>query len=419
LGLADAAATEARGAAMTRSVLLIARAYPPLNAAGAHRPAKLAKYLPAFGWTPVVLCAEWTPANAWGGFYDPLLARMPDVCETVRVPHPKRASNLVGRAVARTMAALWPYHVPWRFWRCLKRKAERLVGEGAFDALWSTYSPGVTHRVAGRLSARFGVPWVADFRDLPDQHRLSWRARWAVRREIATCRRASALTTVSDPLAARLAARYEVPVRVIMNGFDPDDCQGAEGVALPQFTIGYFGLVYEGRDPRPLFAAADRLLEQGAVDPNSLRIDFYGTGPSAVDGYAAGFRCRPLVRSLSRLPHREMTEVQRRLAVLLLLSHADSPGIVTSKIFDYLGARRPILDVPGGDVTRQVLADTGAGVSASDPAEIADVLARWYREWKRTGTVAYAGDPQRIARYSCRERARELAQVLDSVAAPG
>ena len=42
----------------TKKVLVISYAFPPTNAIGAVRVGKLAKYLPEFGWEPVVLTAN-------------------------------------------------------------------------------------------------------------------------------------------------------------------------------------------------------------------------------------------------------------------------------------------------------------------------------------------------------------------------
>jgi len=44
--------------AKTKKVLIVSYAFSPVNAIGAVRISKLAKYLPEFGWQPVVLTAD-------------------------------------------------------------------------------------------------------------------------------------------------------------------------------------------------------------------------------------------------------------------------------------------------------------------------------------------------------------------------
>src|SRR6266852_2672605 len=51
---------------LVRNVLLVTYSFPPVERSGARRPAALAKYLPRFGWRPVVLTpgVEGRPRNS-------------------------------------------------------------------------------------------------------------------------------------------------------------------------------------------------------------------------------------------------------------------------------------------------------------------------------------------------------------------
>jgi glycosyltransferase involved in cell wall biosynthesis len=399
-----------------RRVLLIAQAYYPCGISGAHRPAKMAKYLPQYGWTPTVVCADSQPGQ--DPLYDPLLAARPDVCRVVRVPYPPRPALKAMRGLDLAMGILFPYRAPFGFSRDMLDAAERLVAEEHYDAVWSTCWPGLTHYVANRLKRRHGIPWVADFRDLPDQDFPFLKLKYTVRAEVRLCRTADALVTVSRPLADTLARRYRVPVHAILNGFDPDDYPPAEPAPCPTFNIGYFGILYRDRDPCPLFAAMDLLLKRGDVEPGSASIQFYGDSLQYVGERIRQFQCYPMIEVHQRVPHEEMVRLQQRAAVLLLLSGEASRGVMTAKIFGYLAARRPILDIPGGDVTKPLLLESRAGACGATPEEIAAVLLKWYKEWKQTGTVAYNPDVEKVGRYSRQQQAGELAQVLESVAAP-
>jgi glycosyltransferase involved in cell wall biosynthesis len=275
----------------------------------------------------------------------------------------------------------------------------------------------MTHYVASRMARRHGIPWVADFRDLPDQYlKQTWADRRCVQCEIRICKHARVMVAVSQPQADVLVSRHGVPVYVIPNGYDPEDYPLESDVKFPKFNIGYFGSVYADRDSRALFMAIDRLASQSDVDLDDMLIQFYGAGEDCLSAMKAGFRCAGIVQCLPRVAHTEMIRLQQRCVILLVLSHKTSTGLMTAKIFDYMGARRPILDVPGGGVTGAVLEETRTGVGAESPKEIAKVLQRWYEEWKGTGTVAYRGIPGKIARYTRKEQAGQLAQIFDGLA---
>jgi glycosyltransferase involved in cell wall biosynthesis len=400
---------------MSRKILLIALGCYPSNVAGAHRPAKIAKFLPEFGWDPLILCAEWKRDNDPARF-DPGLALENDACRTIRVPYPAPAGGRAGRAFRRFLTTVFPYTTPRSAVRSFMREASRIVESERVDAIWSTYRPGLTHLVAGLVSRRAGIPWVADFRDIPDQVHDTPRVRRTVRTEVAICSGASVITATSPASAARLAERHRAPVELVMNGFDPDDYDPAARPTGEVFDITYYGTLYEYFDPRPLFRALDLLHARGEIDLGRVAVEFYGPPRKQIEALARGFECARVVRARPRLPYREMLRRQQESVVLLAVKSRDAGTAIPLKILEYLGARRPVLCVPGdgGDVDA-VLADTGAGRSAADPEEIASVVHEWYGLWSSSGTLPCESVPARLERYGRREQTRVLAQVLDGI----
>jgi len=128
---------------------MLAEFYHPNSTAGAHRPVKLAKYLPRFGWSPTVLCAEWTAGNC-GGTYDPSLEGK-DSCPTHRVPHPAPPSTIPARILGRIRREFSPQLYPKSFARVLLREAMGLCQRERFEVLWATFSPGSTLEAASAV----------------------------------------------------------------------------------------------------------------------------------------------------------------------------------------------------------------------------------------------------------------------------
>jgi len=404
---------------MNKRVLMVAHTYYPINGPGAHRAAKFAKYLPKFGWVPVVLCTQWRPDYRGEG-YDPLLAARPDVCRTVRVPYRGPPCTWVGKAAAKAAQMLWPYRSPLGLARRMLSSAEQLTADGRFDVIWATSPLGMTHYVASRIARRRGIPWVADFRDLPDQTYKTWRTRRAVRDESRICASAAALIAVSRPHADCLASRHRRPVHLIPNGFDPDDYSVSPVKTFEKFRIGYFGILYEFRSPAPLFAALDLLAARGAIGLNDIRVEFYGADKARVARCLEGRRCARVVEAKDRVTHDEMTRLESRMAVLLNIQSAEAGGAIPSKIFDYMAARRPVLNIPGdGGPIDSLIAETLAGRTAGTVDEVAQVVGAWYREWKSTGTVAYTGKEEQIALYTRERQTATLAGILHAVTSEG
>jgi len=151
---------------MARIALLITDAYYPLTMAGAHRLAKMARFLPDAGWTPIVVCREWTASNS-AGAYDHALGRERDVCETIRLKDAGLSRQFRVRLQRRVENVLWPYKAPIRLMRRMRRVAFELALSRKAEVVWSSFIPGYVHSVASELALRLGVRWLADFRDLP------------------------------------------------------------------------------------------------------------------------------------------------------------------------------------------------------------------------------------------------------------
>jgi glycosyltransferase involved in cell wall biosynthesis len=297
--------------------------------------------------------------------------------------------------------------------------ATDVAGRERIDAIWSTFTPGLDHTIACRIARQHGLPWVADFRDLPDQTYDTPRSRWCVRSEMRVCRHASALTTVSPDLKARLEARYRQPVLVITNGYDAEDYPPPPAGPTARFTLRYFGRLYAYRDPGPLFSALDELLRRDAVENrDEFRVQFFGTNAEDLAHRLQGHRCQGIVECCARLGRREMVRMQQEASVLLLLK-SERAGSTPAKIFEYLGAQRPILNVPGDEgPVDHILRETKAGQSVREAKDIAEAILGHYRTWKACGRTEYEGTAEKLQPYQRAYQAGQLAELLDSLCQP-
>jgi glycosyltransferase involved in cell wall biosynthesis len=398
-----------------KRVLMIAFGYPPWSNAGSHRPGKLAKYLPEFGWQPSVICSECTPENA-DGCYDPVVAQQPDACETIRIPYRLTGGKNLPNAMRQLGKKCFPYLSPVGFCMRMLRAARGMVARNEFDAVWSTYTLGLDHYVANRIVRRTGLPWVADFRDLPDQRVKGRRIDRMVKAEVKYCSMAKALTATTPEHVAMLSARHEVPAHLIYNGYDPAEYDGVTAELSEKFTIRFFGTLYVHRDPRPLFEALDLLVAEGRIDLADVAVDFHGPRPDEIAAVSEGHACRSSIHCGDRVPKNEMVKLEKSSTVLLMLKSTGTRGAIPSKLYGYLAAGRPVLNIPGDDNgVDDVLRQTGAGRSISDQREIADQIEQWYRQWKDQRTVTCDSNSEAILAFSRRRHAEQLAELLTSV----
>jgi glycosyltransferase involved in cell wall biosynthesis len=422
-------------------VLLISQAFPPFNASGSVRVGKLASFLLDAGNDVRVLTAaplpyprtlpEELPAPSIvrTRSYDPFAWLAQRRGRSAGISTPSRSLIGEGRRgrLLRLLGAALALPEPQAGWFFPAVSAgARLCASWRPDVIYASALPFTSHLVAARLAATTGAPWVGEFRDLfaenPYSNLPSWRGPLdkAIERRVVAS--AAALVTVSEPIAETLRSRHHKRTVVVLNGFDERDSAStpypATSVAAgpAPLRILYTGLIYPGRrDPSALFAAMAALdLSQHAVT-----VDFYGQDLRGVEGMAARNGVSDHVRVHPPISYAASLAEQAQADVLLLLLWNDprEVGVYTGKLFEYIGAGRPVLAV-GVDsgVAPDLIRTRGLGVVASSPSEIAAALQRWSTEKRETGRVA---GPPRTARtgLSRREQFAIILSLLQELSA--
>jgi hypothetical protein len=422
----------------TKRILLVGCDYFPLSTPGAFRLYAFARHLPEFGYAPHILAMQWDETNAGRGYWsaDCLDSQPPaDLCPVTRFYYRYPGGGRVRVALRYfTARGLLPISWPLALTQGFADHMAKLHAQHRFHAVLATVPGYPPMKAAYRLHVKTGVPWVIDFRDIKGQWprlpawRKPWRwlfpayDRWAVHCQGRLVRRANAVVAVSEPLANALERKQTRHVPVVHNGFAPEEFPAQRPHAGRTFHMVYAGtLVPERQDPRPVLDALDILCREGRMQARDFWLDFYGTGAQEIENLLAGRCCAALVRRHARLGKRRIHEAMAEAGILLHFSCEGTRGIITSKLTEYLGARRPILTVPGdGDVVDELLRRTQAGVSLRNPARIAGWVLQQYEHWKTHGEYLVPNlVEEEVAKYTWRRQVRKLAELLDGVQVGG
>ena len=415
-----------------RRLLFLSYYTPPRPGVATTRTRQLLRYLPDYGWDVTVVTAR-LPGADKGVVQTPYF----DLYRSI-----KRASGFDGKSAYATLGvapaakgtrpslrqralsfayALLTYPDPEVGWFPYGRRAvAELIQAEQFDAILSSSPPYITNLILASLAPR--IPWVADFRDLwsDSGYYGSWvrnnvdsvLERW-------TLRHTNAVTTISEPLGRVLRShRSGLSVEVIPNAYDPEEWDGLPFDVETQCTFLHAGQLFEGRrDPRPLFRAIRALIDHGIITEDEVRVDLYSTSEAWLTRVIAEERVEPIVRVTGVVPREEVMAAERRADRLLVLlwEGANTEGIVTGKLFEYLGARRPILAIGGPErsAVDEVLETSGAGERVRSEASLKDAVRRAVEEHreKRVRLV----DENGLRLYGAATMARRFAQLLDRV----
>lgn len=381
-------------------LLLISFWYPPFQAVASNRTAALSKYMQKLGWEVHVVTATDSPYLFDGLRYphsqvaDEKILRIGGF--SISAGLRKLSGNkLKGKGTAR---AAGPVQKTSRFkpflYKCFDNllcypdeswpwflKARRKVLDYARDIkpdlIISSSFPVTTHLLASRVAGRLGIPWIADYRDLwsLNHSRLYffWMKSLHRSMEKKCLRNASACVTVSDPLKSQLEEFSGVKTRVIENGYDEDDYSQRPPLNSETFLkIIYTGMAYPGsQDIEPLFQAIHELEQENAIELGNVKLLFYGSNFDYIGSCAAKWHVEWAVSFEGQVPRQEIIQHQMAADILLFLKFNTGKGILTGKLFEYIGAGRPILAIgdPEDSVDR-ILKDTGLGFYPSENGDI-------------------------------------------------
>lgn len=431
-----------------RNFLFITFSYPPIHSIASMRSWKLAKYIRDFGWEPIVL-ASGSGSQTWAS---PLPDVRVDRIEnelflqgitrnakesllrnqashssefvTPRISFVRGMCYKAARLGKRALGEALAYPDDYADWR---KKAlvcgREVLSREKVDLILSTANPFSSHIAASTLSKESGIPWVADYRDLWTQSHFARHTKIRLfferRLEASVLKTASAAVTVSEPLACALQAIFQRPVYTITNGFDPED-YSVPVETDPVFSLAYTGTIYEKRQSlSALFKAISLLLESNQVEKHKFRLHFYGSDKRYLTELLDGKGIDEMIQIHDTVPFEESVQRQKAATALLFLNWNDlrQKGLYSGKIFEYLGAGRPILAFPRNpdSVVDRLLERTQAGVLCDTPEEIAHVLKEWYDAYNAVGSLSYNGVDAEIEKYSRRNQARQFAEIFNQL----
>lgn len=429
-----------------QSVLFLAYFFPPIRNAGTRRSEKFVRYLPEFGYQPLVLTTGMRGTlpddsarriirtdGAIGGLYRLLRAlRRPELA----AGSPEMQANIRLIAAGNPLARLrerWAIPDTEAYWYGpALRRALRICQEQPVRAIYSTSSPETSHLVALRLKQRSGLPWLADFRDgwmyeplRAERRQPGLRRSIELRLERAVVDHANCIVTVNEDIAADFARRYPAArsrIAVITNGYDAEDY----GQLQPDRPdLRYFRIVHTGqlalsrREIRiePLLQALRDCADRDQSFAAATRLVLAGSLSSTEQAAIAALRLADLVELTGTLPHREALQLQMQADVLLLVGLAGPNGVLSSKLFEYLASRRPLLALTGPSPMSRIVAELGAGISVppDDPAQIAHALQVFYQQWRAGLLPDRPGDAH--TRFERRRLTGQLAGLFDKIIA--
>jgi glycosyltransferase involved in cell wall biosynthesis len=406
---------------------------------------KFAKYLPEFGWQPVI----YTPLNPEPQETD--LSLLKDIDKDLLVlkkkiiePYTiykwlsgKKKDEKLGVALmsdsgGKSFMARFSLWIrsnlfipdPRMLWiRPSVRYLRHYLKKNPVDAILTSGPPHSMHLIGRKLKKKTGIKWIADFRDpwtnidFYNQLALTQIADWQHRRlEKKVLLQADLVLTVSPTMTREFKEAGANPVVTITNGFD-GLAREPVNANREKFTILHLGSIPASRNPVGLWSAVNKLVNDYSDISSSLRIHLTGRIDQSVKNSISEYGLSEYVKYDPFVPHDQTPALMTSSSLLLLLIN-DTPnakGILTNKFFEYLSSGRPILTIgPVDGDAAEILRQCNAGFvfEHKDIQEIYDYL---HKAFRLNSSGELENNPANLSKYERRQLAKQLSEELNNL----
>jgi glycosyltransferase involved in cell wall biosynthesis len=408
-------------------VLLIAYHFPPLSGGGVFRTLKFTKYLPEFGYQPHVL----TVKNPMYRTKDAtLLIEIPPEAKVYRTFSFEHMSLRAPRLLGVNLK--WCYipdeNVGWL--PSAVRRGEEIIKKENIDLVYATAPMFTSFLIGFMLKKKTGKPLVLDYRDPWTQNvfvKYPSKFHKKIEEKLETFVLATAdhIIVTAEPMKRKLVEKYPFTkgkIDTITNGFDSEDFKNLTVKKdKEKFVIVYAGSLYGQRTGEKFFAALKKLIEKNPELQTKIEVLFAGLPGKQAVFLVEKFELEKVVKLLGYKSHQESLTLMANADVLLLIMSSDEVNdakigtlTIPGKVFEYLGAKRPILAIVPRGPAADIINSTKTGVIV--PPQNTDVIARaifkLFQEWK-SGTLEIVESD--VSEYDRKALTQKLAKVFQQV----
>lgn len=434
-----------------KKILIITYYWPPAGGPGVQRWLKFAKYLPDFGWKPII----YTPKNPSYPLLDETLMKdVPENIEMVRTKiwEPYQLAEKLNKSNKKFKAgqfdvgknqswksklSIWVrgnFFIPDArvFWvKPSIAFLEKYLKENSIDTIVTSGPPHSLHLIGLGLKNKMpDLKWIADFRDPWTEisyykHLKLTKSSDKKHRQLESAVFKNAditlATSYTDAENFRKAGANAV---CITNGFDESDsskkAEEQKGEkANPQatskmFTLSYIGVLEQLRNPDNLWKALDELIRENVGFATDFKLKFVGRIDDKILQSIENSSLKSHILNLGYLAHGKAVEEMQNSDLLLITNfpNESSKGIIPGKIFEYLASGKQILSFgPEKADVAKILEETKAGkhFSYQDTETVKKFVLEKFELWKNGSLLE---NTQHIEQFSRKNLTQQLTEVL-------
>jgi glycosyltransferase involved in cell wall biosynthesis len=424
-----------------KKVLIISYYWPPSGGPGVQRVLKFVKYLPEFGWHPIILTVE---NGNYPSIDNTLEKDIPKICRVYKtkifeptslykkitnknaneaiptfVLNKSENESIVNKISRWIRANMYVPDAKTSWIKYIHEEGMKIIKEELPDIIFSSSPPHSLQIGAYKLAKDSGLKWVADFRDpwsnsfwQADLNRTklaSIRDKKLEKQVLSSC---SAVTTVSHSIAKMFNEICPNKYSIIPNGFDEADFKPGNP-NNSKFKISYTGTLGKDQPVNDFLISVKKLPD---VVKQKMEIHFYGTFHDLIIKSVEKYFLTKLVTFHEQVSHAETVNIIQNSDMLLLVipKTPKNEGILTGKLFEYMITGNYILGLGPveGDAAR-ILKDSGCGEMFDFGTDLTTILFDKITDWQ--AGKRFENNLDEVRKYSRRSLTQKLATLFEEL----
>lgn len=440
----------------SKKVLIVTYYWPPAGGPGVQRWLKFAKYLPEFGWEPII----YTPENPSYPLVDEtLIKEVPQDLKIVKtnIWEPYQIAEKFSKSNKKFKGGQFDvgknqsfvsklsifirgnFFIPdaRKFWVKPSIKfLKKYLTENHIDTIVTTGPPHSLHLIGLGLKKELpNLKWIADFRDpwteisYYKHLKLTSSSDKKHRQFEKSVFKNADLTLATSYTDAENFRKNGANAFCVTNGFDKSleslnrkivENENISNSAIlkihdsAKFTLSYVGVLEQLRNPENLWKALKDLCEKHQDFANDFELKFVGRIDDKILNNIENSILKNNIKNLGYLAHDESVNEMENSDLLLITNfpNESSKGVIPGKLFEYLATGKQIISFGPKDAdVETILNKTKAGkhFDYSESGEISDFILSLYKDWKSGKSIQNSAN---INEFSRKELTQKLAELL-------
>ena len=351
--------------------LILCNDFPPINSIGAERPNSWYLYFNELGIHPVVITKNWnsTGNSSFNQIHNHCKRENTDYGTLIKTPRRNtpsiwfKSKNLkrfgfIGKGLTfiEKIISFKSGFIDQHYGIYLE--AKRFIEKNNVSVVITTGEPFILFRYGRKLQKKFGIKWIADYRDgwylnhntvLDSSILIKGMRKWELLQEKTLCIHADMITTIDPQMARRLNQLLKRNVEYIYNGFweyyEPLKLDKNQNKTI----INHTGTLTSGQRIELLLDVLltlyrDNKLNKDNFEFNLIGLEYFPLQMKRLENYRE--LIDEIIFTTPRLPKNDAVSMNLKADYLISFTDPNLSAIY-AKTYDYVACQKPIVVIPG------------------------------------------------------------------------